>query len=408
MKPYLTIDEILDRALILISQHEYFKSPIVFDSANNPVRITRLRTYNGFDLNYSGLTLSLFPYTYEGTSNVTVNSHNAAIVYEPYHVGSGDSGFDRAKVALVCRLQTTGTKQEETVFSPTSNIPVIERSARETALYRWLTVLQGILLTKPIQNLGGLIKNSSVNWGEFSSVTWDGQKGKNYVLHSASLLWQMEIYVPRNWRELPSFIGINLSPSWVYVGLRRIDCTPIYWDSSKNNLVSVDGFVVYTSPQGQQVNYDPATKQLIDNITKQPLTTAQLLDSRIAEPTPFIDLSFVLLGVTLPDRKYLFYNRQSGSIVNCNGQPIVTLPDGTSFNPVPGENGQLIDSTTGLPIPDSQSYQSIYNSNTNNNSGSNGSGNSNNNQNGISAPFSGGMVNIFDANSLVLRDHFDL
>ena len=400
MKPYLTIDEILERALILISQHEYFKSPIVFDSANNPVRITRLRTYNGFDLNYTGLTLSLFPYTYEGTSNVTVNSHNAAIVYEPYHVGSADGGFDRAKVALVCRLQTTGTKQEETPFNPTTNIPVIERSARETALYRWLTVLQGILLTKPIQNLGGLIKNSSVNWGEFSSVTWDGQKGKNYVLHSASLLWQMEIYVPRNWRELPSFIGINLSPSWVYVGLRKIDCTPIYWDSAKDNLVSVDGFVIYTSPKGNQINYDPAAKQLIDNVTKYPLTTDQLLDPRIAEPTPFIDLSYVLLGVTLPDRKYLFYNRQVGSIVNCGGQPVTTLPDGTSFNPVPNQNGQLVDPVTGLPIPDSNSYQGVYNGNNGSNNGSN------NNQ--VPVSFSGGMVNIFDANSLVLRDHFDL
>lgn len=347
MKAYLTVDEILERALILIADHELIKNPIVVNNAGTPIRITKFRTYDGFDLNFDGLTLSIFPYSYQGTSNETVGSTNAALVFEPYNVGSGTEGFDRAKLALIVKLQTTGNEPLNTESNyPT---PVIERQAREVALYRWLNVLHSILLTKPLQDLGGLIRNSTINWGSFRSTKWDGQKGENYVLHSASLLWQMDYNVPRNWRLLPAKItlpNIGVQPAWVYVGVRNIDKVLIFWDTVSGFLTTVSGFPVSVTPLGEPVKWDTLLGKFRSKTDNRLLTEPELIDPNYfipdvdpPTPGPWINTDLILVGVIMPTKEYIFYNRKTLRIEDINGNPIVTLPDGTPIavapNPTP-------------------------------------------------------------------------
>lgn len=331
MRQWLMVDEIIEMAILMISQHPLFKDPIVLSpKTGRPIRITKLRTKDGFDLNETGLTLSIFPYSYQGTSNETVTSNNAAMVFEPFTVGSGSfQGFDRCKLALVVKLQTTGIEDDITPSNSTTGMPVIERSLRERYLYRWLTILRTILLTKPIADLGGLVKNSGVNWGSFRSTDWTGQKGQNYVLHSAALLWQLEINVPRNWEMIPErSVWDNTSiPSWTYVGVRAIDEVLVYWESNYKYLVSPLGFPILTTPKGERVVWD-LTEKRFESPDGVAFTETQLQDPRRNPIGPWILTNLIFTGVVSPLNKNVYFNTTTNKLQLFDGTIISTTSDG--------------------------------------------------------------------------------
>lgn len=352
MRQWLMVDEIIEMALVMISQHPLFKDPIVLSpKTNKPIKITKLRTKDGFDLNETGLTLSIFPYSYQGTSNETTTSSNVALTFEPFTVGSGKhEGFDRCKLCLVVKLQTTGIEDDVTPSDSTTGMPVIERSLRERYLYRWLTILRTILLTKPIADLGGLVKNSGVNWGSFRSTDWTGQKGQNYVLHSAALLWQLEINMPRNWEMIPqrSIWDNSTTPVWSYVGVRSIDEVLVYWDTNYKYLVSPLGFPIVSTPKGERVVWN-LEESRFESPDGTPLTEIQLQDPRLSPTGPWIQTNLIFTGVLSPIGKNVYYNTVTGNLQLFDGTLITTTTDGREIKWDP-ETEKIVYSDTLLPV----------------------------------------------------------
>jgi hypothetical protein len=379
--PFLTVDQVIERALLLIKSNEKFLNAPVFDSSNKPIPINKLRNFDGFDSNQKGLTLSIYPYSYQGTSNETVNSHNAALVYEDFEIGTGKSvARERCRLSLVVSLQTLGYAQASTTESTTQGSIVFERSEKERALYRWATILWDILLTNPITNLGGLVHSSKVNWGAFHSTAWS-QKD-NAVLHKATLLWNLDLYTVRNFKQ---FLRIDEVPdvgpvsSWTFVGVRRKDETPIYWDDFQKTLVTVLGIPLTVTPKGQRVVWNLTLNRFEDPSTGNPLTPIELEDNTFSPLGTWIDTNLLIVGVMMPSRRNLYWNKTLLVLQLANGTLITELEDGTpiTYDPV---LGVLINGNTGQPL-DQRSTDSFLSIKT-------------------------GRINIYEANTLILRDQF--
>lgn len=385
MNPYLTVDEVIERAILMIANHALFKDPIVLDEERKPIRINYIRDFDGFVSNPNGLTLSIFPYSYQGASNESIASQNAALVYEPYTLGGGSEGFDRCRLSLVIKLQAQGTQRSKTELVAAPNKVVVERSKHERALHRWLTIMRAILLTKPVANLAGLVKNSTVNWGSFRTSTWNASPGstkggENLVFHQAALLWQIELNAPRNWHDFAQRIVLpNTSPTstWLYVGVRTKDCMPIYWDTQALTLVTAEGYPLKVTPQGLEVSYNPETKQLIKP-DGTALTAPQKQDTTQTPPKVWIEQTLKLVAV-MANQQNLFFNETTNQLQTCTGTPVTQLPDGTPIAYDPG-TGTIINPSTGTPIPPSEELR----------------------------PLKSGLVNIYDANALELRDTFEI
>lgn len=397
MLPLLSVDDVLERAIAMITAHELVQNPIVFNNAGQPIRITKVRDFDGLDTNSTGLTLSIFPYAYMGTSNETIGSHNAALVYDAYELGGrngGADGAERCRLSLVVKLTAQGYDVAKTTIPGVHPI-VVERSMNEVALYRWLTMMRLILLTNPIAVLGGLVAGSTINWGAFRSVSWDkgpgtSSKGENAVFHSATLLWQLEMFVPRDWKDFPQGLPpgsgdplvVPWLSSWQYVGLRTADCMPIYWDSLAGWLVTLDGWPVRATPLGLKVLWKPSTQHFVreDGVTN--LTTPELHQPDSDPSAPWIDTTLRYVGTLNGHR--LFWNTAALHFQLCDGTVITTIdgvlityiaPDGST----PNSNGQVGDAS-GHPLPDSTDFTGLH----------------------------GGRVVIHDAKTGALRDHFQL
>jgi hypothetical protein len=392
MNPYLTIDQIIDRAITLIATHPLFTDPIVLNDANLPLRINRIRDFDGLEINPQGITLSIFPYSYQGSSNETVTSNNAAVVFTPYNVGSASEGFDMGQLSLVVKLQAQGIDRTRQAFQAGTPAQLqIERSTHERTLYRWMTIMRALLLTNPVDNLAGLVRNSTVNWISYRTTKWDGSPGRNtggenFVFHTASILWQLYFNAPRNYRLYPAYgnTAPNLTPvsSWIYVGVRTKDCTPVYWDSKVGVLVTDKGFPIRTTPKGTEVVWS-VTNQRFETRTSPAaaLTDLELVDTSVTPNVNWVDRTRKLVGVLMPSRENLFWKTDSEVFVTCSGQTITQLEDCDNIQLGFNDTTQtVVDALTGQPIP----------------------------RNACFIPLKPGMINIYDANSLELREDFTL
>ena len=400
MYPYLAVDDILERAIQLVSQHPLVQNPVVFNNNGTPVRINEFRDFDGLDTNTSGMTCSIYPYAYMGTSNETTTSKNASLVYTPVNMGSGAGGFDAVSMSLVVKLSLIGSEFSSTTL-PGAFPMTVKRSMKEVYLYRWLTMMRAILLTIPVVNLGGLIRNSTVNWAALRTVDWSvgpgtSAKGENAIFHSATLLWQLDFNAPRNWRQYPQGIapdpasppGTAWLSSWVYVGTRSADCAPIFWDTLALWLVGLDGFPILTTPKGLQVVYDPLTRQFKRKAGGTVLTSTELEQPGSDPVTPWIHTDWLLAGKF--NDHWLFWNTTAHHFQLCDGTIITTIdghilvwmPPGSPGNP--STTGQVGYLPTGASIPvllpNSSGYTGLH----------------------------PGRVQIFDASNGELRDTFNL
>lgn len=380
--PFLSVNQIINRALLLIRNNENFKNPRVVDSQGNPIFINKLRNFDGFDGNTNGLTLSIYPYSYQGTSNETVNSHNAALVYNDFELGTmipNNPARERCKLSLVVSITTLGF-QNTTIDSaePASTDVVFEYSEKESALYEWVTDIWNILLTNPISNLGGLVSGSKVNWAGFHSTAWD--KKDHAVIHKATLLWHLDLYTVRNYQQFINVINVpNVGPqlTWEYVGVRRSDETPVYWDSNADRLTSVNGFPLLVTPKGKKVTWNPTTQQFVDPVTRVNLTSVELEDPTVTPLGPWIDTDLLIVGVLMPSNRNLYWNKILMHFQLADGTIITTLDDGTPISYDP-PTGTVLDSTTGVAISSTGAFLSLKK----------------------------GKISIYDANGLQLRDQF--
>jgi hypothetical protein len=379
----LDLQSIIERALVMITTSEYFQNPPFFDKDGNRINITKVRDFDGFDDNQEGITLSIFPYAYEGTSNETVTSNNVAMSWEPLEVGSRGSstgGRERLQVRLLVTLQTIGFRQDATSgpTEPNRNI-IYERSEKEAILRKYLMYIWSILLRKPIFNLGGLIHTSTVHFASLRTAKWD--KKENAVLHKAAILWNLELYTRNEgqlvYQNLPNPNNPEeYLPTWTYIGVRNIDEMLCYWDSQVKKIVTSSGVPLLQTPKNIAVVWDPSDLRF-ETLTGTPLTTTQLEDPNTTPPNkPWIDTNLLIVGV-LTGRN-LYYNKLFGYLQFFDGTVVTQLPDGT-------------------PIYYDPDTDTVNNGNTNQ---------------PIDLPSSGfiplkhGKVSIFDAANLELRETF--
>jgi hypothetical protein len=396
MNPYLNIDTIIEYAFLHLGNHPLVRQPKILNKVGTPIKITRFRDDNGFDENQDGLTLSIYPYTYDGTSNETVQTGNAALVYEHYHIGSGTSqpSFDRCRVHLVAKLQALSYNRPlETVDYDGFTIQFV-RNETERALRKWMEQLRTILLTNPTNNLSGLVKNSHVNHIVFRTSEWTGKEGKNAVLHEASLLWQIEINSPRNWKTWPLYNPLDGVDNWEYIGLETQTGRPIYYDNGSSWMVSVDGYIISTTPPPANlpVKWDNIQKRF-ETPAGVPLTNLQLVNP--ANSKPWIDTNLLIIGVKKAPltgtynalEQNLFWNISQARIELADGTIVTTLDD-SDGNPTIGLSYDPLEKVLSVTYP-SQSTRPV-----------------NPNIDPVYT-FNSGKVSIYDANGITLRESFN-
>ncbi len=361
MLPYLTLYGVLERALALITEHPHFVDPLVLDANGAPVRINHIRLFGGVEVSnqvVGGLTLSLYPYTYQGTSNETTDTTNAGIVYDSAYIDK--NGFEKMTINLIAKLTYRGphtTTKQEVGVAPYKF--VVERSTPETVLYKWGTLLRGILLSSPIDDLGGWVKNSTVTHLVPLSADWNKRKGENAVFHEVAVLWKLFSNAPRNYAlevsTRPPTEGGDPIRSWVYVGLRLWDGKPIYWDLDAFVLTTSAGFGLLTTPRNQRVVWNPA-ESVFEDLLGTDLTESELTDPRLPTGTPWIATYLLLIGTiwSLDEPPFnIYWNKNLLRIerwVSAGVMAVVThLPDGTPITYDP-ETGEIINTNTGLPI----------------------------------------------------------
>lgn len=390
--PYLTVDDVIETIIVMLATHPMIQDPIVMNSAGTPLRINRIcDSEHIYEFNRTGITLSIFPYTYYGTSNETVDSKNVAMRFINYDLGNASAagGRDQVRLSLVVKIQIAGKQHEEYALNEglDHQITVI-RNRREGALYRWLPILRSILLTNPLDKLGGLITNSEIPWGSFRTTREESSPGtrvggENIILHSASLVWSFDYFTARNYITLNQPIpqtNTGPRPSWTYIGVRSADCKLMYWDELAGFIVSSQGYPILTTPKNKRVVWD-LDQSRFEDLAGVALTSNELLDNQ-TPPEPWIDTNLLIVGVLMPSHVNVFWNKTTHILQKCDGTPVTELPDGTPIEYDP-DTGEIIDVTDpDNPVP-------VDNG-------------------GIIVVGRKGKVNIYDANSLKLRDSFEI
>jgi hypothetical protein len=382
--PLLSLDSLIERAIALLAVHPLIKDPLVMNEAGQPYRITRMRDFDGFEINNTGATLSIFPYSYQGTSNETIVSNNAAMVFKTETLGSGDQSWDQCTLGLVVKLQIQGLTRNEEELQASPHRLVVQRSVAERLLYKWGPVMRQILLTFPLRNLQGLVRSSTVNWISFRTTKWDGGAGgKNAVFHEAVLLWQLHFNAPHQYRLYPArqeLPNLGAVPTWTYLGVRSRDCVPMYWDDAAKVIVTINGEPIVTTPKGQKVVFDLENDRF-ETPEGVALSNTQLEDNSVTPAVTWIDRTRLLVGALLPSYDHLLWDTVQLRFEKCDGTAVTHLTDCNNieldWDP---DTKTVLDADTGNPLT----------------------------RNDCFIPLKTSVVNIFDANSLELRDQFDI
>lgn len=387
--PFLNLNTLIERALQLISFHPLMTNPLVRNAAGQPVRVNRYRNFGGLDINSNGLTLSIYPYEYRGTSNETVESTNAGVVYRPYDIGGGGSGDspgrDSMTINLVVELSTTAAEHITETKAVGNNQVEFVRSTREQLLRDYIMGVRDVLLTYPVSTVGGLVQNSTVKLLGFRTGEWVNDKGaggQRFVLHKVALIWQLSGMALRNAIAFAPSGYVDdeghLQRTWHYVGIRTRDCEPIWWDSANNFLMPSNGIPIPSTPSGKAVAWD-----LVDERLETPagvaLAGADLLDNSTTPPNlPWIRHDLLVAGYLLaPTRQLLLYDVTQSRLELCDGTQVTHI-GGVAVHYDTG-TGQVINTGTGQPFIDPTNFISV----------------------GAS------VVSIYEANGLVLREQFD-
>lgn len=388
--PFLTVDDIIEKIIVSLATHPLIQEPVVLNSAGMPLRINRIYdSEHIYEFNRTGITVSIYPYAYYGTSNETVDSKNVAMAFKSYDLGNGAfaGGRDQVRLSLVVKIQMAGIRKETYVLNDDQDSKItVVRNRNEGALYRWLPILRSILLTNPLDKLGGLINNSEVPWGSFRSTREESSPGsrnggENLILHTASLVWSFDYFTARNYvvrnQQIPQ---VNTGPiqSWTYIGVRSADCKLMYWDSIAGFIVSSSGYPSLSTPKGKRVVWDPIQSRFEDQAGVA-LTSDELLDKQ-AIPEPWIDTNLLIVAVLMPGHVNVFWNKTTLNLQKCDGTLITALPDGTPIDYDP-DLGVIDITDPDNPVPVN---------------------------NGGILVIGKSRVNIYDANNLELRDSFEI
>jgi hypothetical protein len=336
-----TIDDIIQATIVQLAKHELLTggANVLMQGKTSPVRVKKYRDFNGVELKESGLTLSVYPFNYEGTSRPTPESTNTSISFKPYGFTGPNptrpsNTVDLATANVKVRLDyldytlrdleqtATITGDASTIFGSTAQIQAFETNDAERMLRSYIEYVR-LALSTDLFNLNGLIQSSFVTWCNFPTSTWD--KAGNLILHTAELMWQVYYYPLREWKVEPGIRGID-----PIIGSLQKDGSPVFYNIKHDMLITGYGVVILNTPTGIPVTWNGSTGKLINSKTKENLSDEALLDSNSGKP--FIRLDILPIGILSKDDSMLYFNKLSGKIIKY---------DGTEISKIPGKNAKL-------------------------------------------------------------------
>jgi hypothetical protein len=304
--PPVTSNRIVQTLMYRLAMHPFICNPPIWDEQGHPLRINKFRNFDGLEVkNPGGLTLSIFPYHYASSdqgTNLTVNSDNAAVVFKPHTLGGDALATDKATCNIVVKLHAFGVSQEGEIDNKIigQQRTIFETNYIEWMLRQYMELIASALRGKDLRKLprfvddgAYLLSNSFVTRIDLPTAAWD--KASNLVLHSASLVWQTEYYVVREWRHPPTYVPVLMSDGNLEIGTIPGVSGPedILYDSIRNLFIKVDGTIV---PRGD----------LNDGMTGLPYTT--------------LDADLILLIDTAPQGAFdfsFYYKRLPGTDPGC-------------------------------------------------------------------------------------------
>lgn len=337
---YTDIQDLIDRALFYLATDDRVKFPRVLNKLNTPVKITKIRDDQGFDENITGLTLSVSPYKKTGIGNTSVGSSNVAIKYKDYHPGSAlknIGAFEETTIYLVVKLQSLGYKRDITPSTNNNFTLSYQSNDFERSLRKWSHVIREILLSSPVDKLGGLVKNSKVVNISFDSTDWTGngiESKSNAVLHSCELLWELNCYTSRNNSEAPSIDPFTSVPNWMYYGMETRTKRPLYIDRRNGVIVTSMGNYLLTTPPPANIPvvYD-FTESRLERLVPgsvpnsgAPLTPTELLEP--GQTYPWISTNMILVGLINITNKRVYWNTTTNRLEYDDFTAVTSIPYG--------------------------------------------------------------------------------
>lgn len=303
--PPITINRIIQTLIYRLALHPLLIDPPIWTADETPVKITKFRNFAGIEVqNPTGLTLSIYPYYYYGgdrANNLTVSTANTALKFETYTSSAGGRDFSsvsKVTATIMFTLSAFGfskstetnddvneAQQEISSAGYNEQQTVYEYNYVEWMLRQYMELLARILMANDMRKLPrfpdgiGLLAGSDVLSIEYPTAKWE--QGKNSVLHFASLLWQADYYIPREWKLLPQPTLAEMHEGNLVVGTIPGVDSKIYYDTLHHR---------YLDDQGNDV----LPSQLIDPATGYPYSTldADLISLIASAPKSILDVSF--------------------------------------------------------------------------------------------------------------------
>lgn len=212
---------------ISLINHPLLINPPIKDPLNpdKQLLITNLRTYQGINIELSGLSLLIYPYA-RREDIINTTSNNVAVAIDPFELSSGEIGsYDKMTVSLVIELTYRGYAKETfdiRVPQPTgivngcilpyepreldntnpNNFRTINytRYPYELLLFDYIELIRLALTTDlRILTLHGLRLNSESHINHITPVSNEWTEEENIVLHRVKILWQLCVPATRFW-----------------------------------------------------------------------------------------------------------------------------------------------------------------------------------------------------------------
>lgn len=289
--PPVTINRIVQTLIFRLAMHPMLTDPPIFKPDGSPLRINKFRNFDGKELkNPAGITLSIYPYHYANASSttaLTVGSENAAIVFEEKTTLGGIRGdqtaYHKVRANLQLKIQMFGYSQntEDDPDVAESQNTIFEHNYIEWTLRQYAEVVAAVLRDDDMRNLPGfpngtkcLLKNSFVHHIDFPTAEVDS--GANLILHSATLTWHADYYVPIRWRRPARWLPVEMSDGNIllgYTGSAQGVTSDVYYDSTRHLFLRTDGTVIpradLTDPDNE-LPYATLDQDLISLIDSSP------------------------------------------------------------------------------------------------------------------------------------------
>lgn len=348
-----TLNDIIETTITELAKHQLLNGGAnITGPDGRVVKPVKFRNFSGVEVKEQGLTVSVYPYYYEGTSRPTPESKNASVSLVPYGfigpdpknpTGAVDLATANIKIRLDMLGYTLQTKPQQNtslgqrgLFGTNLGVQTFEANYAEEILRDYAEYVR-LALSNELFNLNGLVRGSQVTWINHISTTWD--TGGNLILHTAEIMWQVYYNPLRSWKSPGIIRGKD-----ILIGSLDENGHPVFYRPSVQAILTGFGQVFLTTPTGQRISWRSWNTVEGDGIStlynpenNQPLSAEALY--RPGTTRKFINLDLLPIGVLTIGDIPLYFRKSTSQLLTY---------DGNLFTQIPGPNAKLSDGALDL------------------------------------------------------------